>query len=82
MPDIRLGDRRRDATKIVPIKQISIAIFSYREHELRRICSRHVDEHSANPAQVRVALIEIEPICRRPVVGRLTAPESGRLATE
>ena len=68
----QLGDRRRDATKIVPINQISVAIFSYREHQLGRICSRHVDEHRADTAQVRIAVIEIEPICRRPIVGRLT----------
>ena len=77
----QLGDRRRDATKVVPIKQIRVAILSCREYELRRICSRHVDEHGADTTKICVAVIEIEPICRRPVICGHTAPEWSSLQT-
>jgi hypothetical protein len=76
-----LGHWCCDTTKIVPIKQISIAIFSYREHQLRRIRTGHVDEHRAHTAEISIAIIEREPIGRRPVIAGHTAPERSGLQT-
>jgi len=77
----QLGDRRRDATKVVPIKQIRVVILSCREYELGRICSRHIDEHGADTTKICVAVIETEPISRRPVICGHTAPEWSSLQT-
>jgi hypothetical protein len=76
-----LGHWCCDTTQIVAIKQVSIAILSCREYELRRICSRHVDKHRAHTAEISIAIIEREPIGRRPVVGWLTTPERSGLQT-
>lgn len=77
----QLGDRGRDATEIVSINQISVAIFSCREHQLGGICSRHVNEHGADTTKICVAVIESEPISRRPIICGHTAPEWSSLQT-
>ena len=76
-----LGHWCCDTTQIVAIKQVSIAILAQSQHQLRRIRTGHVDEHRTDAAKVGVAVVEIEPISRRPVVGWLTTPERAGLQT-
>ena len=38
------GYRRTDATEVVPIKQICIAIFAQCNHEMGRCCAWHIHE--------------------------------------
>jgi len=71
---IRLVRGPGNTAEIVAVEQISIAIFAQSEHKLRRRSSRYIDDSCANTAKIGVTVIKTEPIARRPVVGRLTAP--------
>ncbi len=53
-----------------------------RQHQLRRIRSRHVDEHGADTAKIGVAVIELQPIRGRPVVSGLTGKDRAGLQTD
>lgn len=79
---IRLVRGTGNTAEIVAVEQISIAIFAQREHKLRRCSPGYIDDSCANAAQIGVSVIKIEPIARRPVVGRLTRPCRSRLQTD
>src|SRR5580765_808481 len=64
-----------NTTEVIALKQIGVAIFAQRKHQLGRGRSRHINKGSAASAQIGIAIIELEPIGRGPVVGRLSAPD-------
>ena len=79
---IRLVRGTGNTAEIVAVEQISIAIFAQREHKLRRCSSRHVNHRGADAAKIGIAVVETEPIARRPVVGGLARPCRSRLQTD
>ena len=81
-PHIRLVRGTGDTAEIVAVEQISIAVFAQSEHKLRRCSSGHIDDCRADTAEIGIAVIEAEPIRRRPVVGGLTRPCRSRLQTD
>ena len=79
---IRLVRGTGNTAEIVPVEQISVAIFAQRQHKLRRCSSGYIDDSCANAAQIGVTVIKIEPIARRPVVSSLASPSRSRLQTD
>ena len=71
-----------NTAEIIAVEQVGIAIFAQSEHKLRRRSSRHIDDRRADASEIGIAVIETEPIRRRPVVGRLTRPCRSRLQTD
>src|SRR5262249_56673726 len=63
--------RRSDTTKVVTVKQVGVPIFAKGKHELGRRSSRHINACGVTAAKIGVAIIEREPVYRRPVIGRL-----------
>ncbi len=72
--DIRHGYRRDDTAEIVAVEQIGIAIFAQGKHKLRRRSSGHVNHRGADAAKIGVAVVETEPISRRPIIGGHAGP--------
>ncbi len=79
---VRLVRGPGNTAEIIAVEQVSIAIFAQSEHKLRRSSSRHIDDRRADASEIGIAIIETEPIRRRPVVGRLTRPCRSRLQTD
>ena len=73
------GYRCGDATEVVPIKQIGVAIFPQCNHEMGGCRARHVYQQWTAATQICVAIIELEPIGRRPVITRIAAKDRTRL---
>jgi len=79
---VRLVRGPGNTAEIIAVEQVSIAIFAQSEHKLRRCSSRHIDDRRADASEIGIAVIETEPIRRRPVIGRLTRPCRSRLQTD
>jgi hypothetical protein len=56
--NVRRGHGRADTTEVIQVKQIGVAIFAQREHQLRRGGTRDIDEYRAAPAEINIAVIE------------------------
>jgi hypothetical protein len=71
---VRLGHGWSDATEVVTVNQVNIAIFAQGQHEFRRRSARHIDNSRTHTTQIAVAVIKREPVSGRAVVGRHTGP--------
>jgi len=52
------SDRPGDATQVVTVNQIRIAIFTQGENQLRWSCAWNIDEYGATTAKIGVEVIE------------------------
>ena len=66
--NVHRSNRRTDTAEIVAVKQIGVPIFAQREHQLGRVCARHVDDCGTASAKVGVAVVQRLPIGRRPKI--------------
>ena len=80
--DVGLVDDTGDATEVIAIDQVGIAIFPQGKHKLGRRSSRHIDHRRTDASEIGVAIIEREPVRWRPVVGGLTGPSRPSLQTD
>ena len=76
---VRLSNRRTNTAEIVAVQQVGVRILAEGKHQLRRRSTGHIDHRGADTTKIGVAVVETEPIGRRPVVSRLTAPNRSTL---
>jgi hypothetical protein len=56
--NVRRGHGRPDTAEVIAVKQIGVAIFAQREHQLQRGGTGDIDEYRAAPAEINIAVIE------------------------